>query len=57
MESRALSNDTADILRFSLVANDMLDMFRHRSNSTQIPSLLDLAYCLDFVPKLKYLIF
>lgn len=26
---------------------------RYRSNSCMIPSISDLAYCLDFVPKLK----
>ena len=36
--------------KFSLLE---YDMFRYRSHSCQIPDINSLAYCLDFVPKLK----
>lgn len=42
---------------FSLNGFDLKDenqlALRYRSNSCRIPSIYELAYCLDFVPKLK----
>jgi hypothetical protein len=40
-------------LKFSLVSEEALDAWRIRSHSCAIPNIDQLAYCLDFVPKLK----
>lgn len=40
-------------IKLSVLEEDILLEIRNRSHSCQIPSIEDLAYCLDFVPKLK----
>lgn len=40
-------------IKLSIISEDIMTEMRNRSHSCQIPSIYDLAYCLEFVPKLK----
>lgn len=39
--------------KFSILSDSLINEIRNRSHSLQVPSIEDLYYCLDFVPKLK----
>lgn len=50
-EINFLNSKHFNLKDFNLTQNDL--NLRMRSHSTVIPSITQLAYCLDFVPRLK----
>jgi hypothetical protein len=53
-EKEEQCRNTENKLKLSLIPEDIFNELRFRSHSMGMPNIDHLAYCLDFVPKLKY---